>query len=143
MRKELRAVIDTNIIISAVIGKSTTLINIYNCFVDNLFTPIFSPHLQEEILDVIKRPHIRKYFRAKEINKFKKLIKADSILVIPSNKLSLCRDSSDNFILEAAVEAKADFIVTGDKDLLSLQKSFGIPIVNAFQFSKILNKLKK
>lgn len=63
MRKELRAVIDTNIIISAAIGKSATFLAIYNAFVDGSFTPILSPLLQEEILNTIKKPRLRRYFR--------------------------------------------------------------------------------
>lgn len=143
MKKELKAVIDTNVIVSAVIGKSTTFSRIYNAFVNNLFTPVLSPPLQEEILSVIRKPRIRKYFRAEEIRRFKELIKVDTILVTPAKKVSLCRDAKDNIILEAALEAKADFIVTGDNDLLALKPLFDIPIINPRQFSDILNKMGK
>lgn len=142
-REELKVVIDTNVIVSAVIGKSATLVKIYNAFVNNLFTPILSPVLQEEILNVVRKPRIKRYFRAKEIKRFKELIKIDAILVIPTKKISLCRDKEDNILLETALEAKADFIVTGDQDLLILKSCLGIPIINPRQFSDILNKIGK
>jgi len=141
MKKELRAVIDTNIIVSAVIGKSATLVNIYESFVGNRFTPVFSPQLQQEILNVIRKPRLRKYFGTEETKRFKGLLKVDSILVVPAKKVSVCRDTKDNILLETALEAKADFIVTGDKDLLILKSFSGIPIVNPRRFSDKLNKI--
>jgi len=140
MKRELKAVIDTNVIVGAVIGKSATLRTIYNGFIDNLFTPVLCPLLQEEIGNVIRKPAIKKYFRAAEIKKFRELINIDTIVVTPSRKISLCRDPKDNILLETAVEANADFIVTGDKDLLVLKFLFGIPIITPRRFSEILKK---
>jgi len=42
-------------------------------------------------------------------------------VVSPQNKLSICRDPKDNLILECCLEAAADFLVTGDKDLLEIE----------------------
>lgn len=142
MKKELKVVIDTNVIISAVIGRNPTLIKIYNAFINNLFTPVFSPSLQEEIFNVIKRPRIRRYFRGQEIEKFEELIKVDAIFVIPTKKLSLCRDPKDNIVLETAI-ARANFIVTGDKDLLILKSCLGIPIINPREFATVLSETGK
>lgn len=59
-------------------------------------------------------------------------------LVSPANILKIAKDASDNRILECALEAKADFIVSGDKKhLLSLEKFEGIPIISARQFLDI------
>jgi len=46
---------------------------------------------------------------------------AKTIVVHPRKKLSLCRDPEDNMLLECCLEAKADFLITGDKDLLDMQ----------------------
>lgn len=143
MTKELKVVIDTNVIISAVIGKSATLVKIYNSFVNNLFTPILSPPLQEEILNVARKPRLRRYFRAREIKRLKELIKVDTLLVMPTKKILICRDAKDNIILETALEAKANLIVTGDKDLLILKSFLGIPIIEPRKFSNLLNKIGK
>ena len=43
--------------------------------------------------------------------------------VVPKRKLSLCRDKADNMILECCLTADADFLITGDKDLLEIGKT--------------------
>jgi putative PIN family toxin of toxin-antitoxin system len=48
-------------------------------------------------------------------------IAAKTIVVHPRKKLSLCRDPEDNMVLECCLEAKADFLITGDKDLLDIE----------------------
>ena len=42
-------------------------------------------------------------------------------IVYPSRRISLCRDAEDNMLLECCHEAKADFLITGDSDLLDLE----------------------
>ena len=138
MIKDIKAVIDTNVVINAIIGSSPTSLSVYNAFVDSLFTPVLSPTLQAEILNVVSKPHIRKYFRSREIKRFKELIKTDSILVVPTIKTSLCRDTKDNFILETALAANADRIVTNDKDLLVLKYFHNIPIITPGEFLRLL-----
>jgi len=46
---------------------------------------------------------------------------ANAKLVIPRKRLSLCRDAKDNMVLECCLEAKAEFLITGDKDLLEIE----------------------
>jgi len=55
----------------------------------------------------------------------------------------VCRDPDDIKILGLAISANADFIVTGDKDLLVLKNFQGIPILNPRSFSDILHSVKK
>lgn len=62
-------------------------------------------------------------------------IREISIFVSPTVAISVIeRDQSDNRILECAVEAKAEYIVSGDEHLLSLGRYDEINIVNASQF---------
>jgi putative PIN family toxin of toxin-antitoxin system len=44
-------------------------------------------------------------------------------VVTPKKRLSLCRDEEDNMILECCFAAEADFLITGDKDLLEMEKT--------------------
>ena len=44
-----------------------------------------------------------------------------TIVVHPRKKISVCRDPSDNMLLECCLESEADFLITGDKDLLDLK----------------------
>jgi putative PIN family toxin of toxin-antitoxin system len=52
---------------------------------------------------------------------------------------NVCRDSEDVKIIGVAIAANADYIVTGDKDLLVLKAFQGIPILNPRSFSNILH----
>ena len=40
----------------------------------------------------------------------------------PSKSISICRDEEDNMILECCLEAKAEYLITGDKDLLEIDR---------------------
>jgi hypothetical protein len=61
-----------------------------------------------------------------------------SIFVSPSFTLSVVeRDKSDDRILECALEAKADYIISGDSRLLSLKEYQGIKILSPAEFLKL------
>ncbi|HOO73406.1 MAG TPA: putative toxin-antitoxin system toxin component, PIN family [Spirochaetota bacterium] len=55
---------------------------------------------------------------------------------------SVCRDKSDNEILALAVSNNAEYIITGDNDLLVLREYNGIPIVNPRDFWGIVKNIK-
>lgn len=136
--KEIKAVIDTNVFISALLCKGKTSHKIYKSFIDGKFTPVISLAIFEEIVDVISRPSLNKLFNANEVERLKDLIKTDAIFVLPRQKVRVCRDDKDNIIIEAAITAKADCIVSGDNDLLMLNQYCGIPIISPGKFLKML-----
>lgn len=55
----------------------------------------------------------------------------------PGKRIRACSDPDDDRILECAVEAQAEFIITGDKHLLNMKSFEGIPILTADQFSRL------
>jgi len=62
---------------------------------------------------------------------------ANARTVYPSKKLSICRDASDNILLECCLLAKATVLITGDKDLLDLENlPFNLKIVTPQQYIK-------
>ena len=58
--------------------------------------------------------------------------------VTPQRRIMACRDPKDDIVLEVAVTGRADFIVTGDNDLLVLHPFEGIPIIGPAEFLKAL-----
>jgi putative PIN family toxin of toxin-antitoxin system len=62
---------------------------------------------------------------------------AQDILRRTDSIASICRDPDDNLILDCARDAVADYIVTGDEDLLVLKKYEGISILNPSEFEKL------
>jgi len=53
------------------------------------------------------------------------------------SKVDICRDAKDNYLLSLAIDAKIDFLITGDKDLLSLQQIETTKIINFKDFENI------
>ena len=64
------------------------------------------------------------------------------VVAIPKTLDAVPRDAEDNAVLETAIEGKAEFIVTGDDDLLSLKVFRGIKIIRAAEFLELADKLK-
>lgn len=61
-------------------------------------------------------------------------LQAGAIKIIPSRKVNICRDKKDNQVLDLCVVGKADYLVTGDKDLLVLKKFKKTKIVSPREF---------
>jgi predicted nucleic acid-binding protein len=67
-----------------------------------------------------------------------KFIVRFSYLIEPTIKVFACEDKDDNKVLEAALEVKADYIVSGDDHLLSLKEFEGIPSLEVKDFLKLV-----
>ncbi|MBI5465548.1 putative toxin-antitoxin system toxin component, PIN family, partial [Candidatus Gottesmanbacteria bacterium] len=70
--------------------------------------------------------------------KWFKIIDQGAILVHPKSKVEICRHSKDNLLLEACLEGNADYLVTGDKDLLVLKTFKTTRILAPAQFLKLI-----
>jgi len=114
-----KIILDTNLWISFLISKK------YNQ-IDDLITArkiqlIFSTELLEEFIAVAQRPKFEKYFSKTDIEEILRLLEYHGILVEISSKTAICRDYKDNFLLNLALDSEADYLLTGDEDLLILK----------------------
>jgi putative PIN family toxin of toxin-antitoxin system len=135
MKSVVKVVIDTNVFVSALIG-SKVCKKIYELLKQDRFELVISFELIKEITSVLKRTKFE--LEEIELEKLKHLLWRKSEIVFPKNVVSLCRDPKDNIVLECASAGKPDFIVTGDKDLLSLKKFKNIPIITPSKFVKLI-----
>ena len=71
---------------------------------------------------VAKRPKFEKYFSDFDIKELLQFFKDYGKLIKVKSAVKGCRDFKDDFLLNLAIDGKADFLVTGDKDLLILDK---------------------
>jgi len=134
----MRAVIDTNIIVSAYLGGS--LEEILRAFIAGKFTLIVSQAIVSEYFDVLKRPKLQ--IEQDEFEDFASLLVVKAETVVPTTSISVIQtDPSDDKFLEAALEGRADCIVSGDSHLLELRAFRGIPILNAREFIENLDNL--
>jgi len=127
-------VIDTNVFVSALTG-GTASRKILMFLKIGRFKLIISEELLTEITGVLSRPKFK--FDKNNLDRILRYITRRSHIVFPKEKVSVCRDPKDNIVLECAVAGKADFIVTGDKDLLSLKKFRKTSIISPHQFLKM------
>lgn len=116
----MRLILDTNLWISFLISSK------YERLDELLFNQesklLFSRELLEEFVAVAKRPKLRKYISGDELEDVLETIDEVAEFVVVTSDISECRDPKDNFLLSLAVDGKADYLLTGDKDLLVLEK---------------------
>ena len=138
--QELKVVIDSNIIVTILKGPHS-LSAIYSAFKTGRFKLIVNAELLKELAFVLSRPRLR--ISAADIKELFKLIKMRAIRVdLGQEAITICRDPKDNFILQLAVESKADLIVTGDKDLLVLSPFRRIAIIKLKEFNAKIEALE-
>jgi len=133
----LKVVIDTNIFISTVLGGKTSG-KICELLIKGNFKLLYTLDLLDELRYVLFTKDLE--YNKTDIEIILTFIKAEAIFVQPSKKIFLCRDPKDNIVLECASAGKADAIITGDKDLLSMKSFSNIPILTPRQFLNTLLK---
>ena len=132
----LRAVLDTNVLVSAIIsdGKSRELLR---RGIANQFSIITSDLILRELVQVLSRPKFKT--SEDEINRIILALIASAEVVGVKSKLEAVKeDAKDNMIIETAYDGNADVIVSGDSHLLCL-KTFGdIKIINVENMLSLL-----
>ena len=131
-------ILDTNWYISYLIKSSDSrLKTVLN---DENISIIVSSKLLEELRAKIHSNKFRKYFSLIEAEQFIDLLEQVALSCNPTSSITICRDPKDNFLLALAKDAKADFLVTGDNDLLILKQFENTTILTLTEFINHLNK---
>ena len=92
----------------------------------------------EEFLTVVNRPKFKSHFSDPDLKELIRLFDKYGKLVKVKTHLTLCRDNKDNFLLNLAVDSKADYLITGDTDLLILKKVHNTQIFTWKEFLETL-----
>lgn len=140
----LNAVLDINVIVSGTIVKKGTPHELLTTLRDQQWILVISPKILGEIQRVLSRPKIsRRYGLTPQDTRDVLHLLETRATVIPG-RLKIpptARDPDDDHILACAVEGHADYVVSGDEDLLSLERYEGIPIVSPAAFAAILRTI--
>jgi putative PIN family toxin of toxin-antitoxin system len=136
----IRAVIDTNILIRAIIKPQGTVGPVVAALQSGLFQIVLSKPLLDELTAKLILPRIQnKYSLADEdIVDYLTFLAFHAHMVEPKEAVPVCRDPKDNMVLEAALAGQAAFIVTGDEDLLVLNPFGDVQIVTPSAFLRAL-----
>ena len=131
-----RTVLDTNAIVSALLFNESApgraLINALDTG-----AILVSATLAQELQDVLNRPRFDRYVTREERDEFLMAFMREAELVEITETVAACRDPKDNQILELAVSGNADYIVTGDDDLLVLNPFRDIAIIAPADFVRV------
>lgn len=126
-----KIVLDTNCLISAFLSGNYSK-EIINLARKKKLTLITTKALNADLSEVF---HKKVEGNQLKVNHFLNRVLSISQIVAPTKNLSVIdRDPDDNKVIEAAVEGKCEFIVTGDKDLLVLKQYKNIKIVKPKDF---------
>ena len=128
----MRVVLDTNVLIAALITKGTPPDRLYQAWLRGEIELITSVAQIAELAAVLARPRLQKYLDADEAAAIIENIDTRAVILDDLPSVDLSPDPKDNPILAAAIAGNADLIVSGDKKhLLELGAAEGIPIVSA------------
>lgn len=119
-RKKDRVVIDTNLWVSFLLTKTTPRLD--RLFQRKSILLLFSQELLDEFIEVAGRTKFKKYFTSDDLEDLLFQIRIYAEFITIKSTVVMCRDPKDNFLLSLAKDGKADFLLTGDNDLLALKK---------------------
>lgn len=135
------AVLDTNVFLSAFLSPRGTPAEILRRWELEEFELATSPALRAELERTLEYPKVKKYLKAsgEEIQNTLRRLAFVPLNNDPTFTLDVVkRDAADNRVLECAEEIGADYVVTGDEDLLELQEYKGIQILTPAEFISVL-----
>ncbi len=137
MTSDLRVVLDTNVVVSAVLSRRSTPRQVLDQVLEQgrLLT---SFAILAELNEVMARQRFSRYLNEEERLGFLEELVGASELVDFTEEIAVCRDPKDDKFLELAVSGAATHIITGDDDLLSMHPFRGIAILSP---QKLLTQL--
>jgi putative PIN family toxin of toxin-antitoxin system len=135
-KNQPRVVINTNVIISSLLfgGKPRQIIKLLR---EYSISAVITPILVAELLEILTKKF---HFSPIKIKLIEELLEEHFTLVYPQKNISVVRDEDDNRVLEAAIEGTCNYIITGDKDLLSIGKFENIIILRPTEFLEAIQE---
>jgi len=137
----MKVVLDTNVAVSAAVSPKGPPAEIVRAWRAHSFTWVTSLPLLDELERTLLSQQIRRYLALDEdeIAEFLAAVRQAAEVTSPTRQIDVIRDDpSDNRVLEAAVSAQADYIVSGDRHLLDLKTHEGVEIVTPARLVAIL-----
>jgi len=136
----LNVVVDTNVFVRGLL-RSAVVVPLINAWKANRFRLLTSEELLQELVEVLARPKLRKYFQEEQVRELLLLISEQGKVVEPSQHVNFCRDPKDNIFLDVAIAGRADYLVTEDEDLKGdeelktrMRDEYGVEIVGVLEF---------
>jgi len=129
----MRVILDTNTLVSALLVKQSIPRQAFDKATQQGSLLLSNATLQE-LDSVLKREKFKKYITNAERILFVQALLVQSILLETEPSITTCRDPKDNKFLDLAAVGAADYLVTGDDDLLVLNPFENTRIVTPREF---------
>lgn len=136
MPEKPRVVLDTNVLISGILfgGAPGEIIELWR---EGALDLVISP---ETLAEFIGKLRFKFGLPSELTNEWQDLLSERGIHVIPEYNTKICRDPADDKFIDVALAAKADHLVTGDKDLLVLKNYRGVKILKPKELLALMRK---
>ena len=138
----MRIVVDTNVLVSRYLNPRGTPAQLFALWEQSTFDLAVSEPILAEYERALNYPKVSALhaLTAEDVRRAIARLRGFAIVVEPRETIAVVdRDPADNRFLECAVAARADYIVTGDQDLLSLGAYRDIQILSPAAFLAVLN----
>uniref|UniRef100_B8HR93 Nucleotide binding protein PINc n=1 Tax=Cyanothece sp. (strain PCC 7425 / ATCC 29141) TaxID=395961 RepID=B8HR93_CYAP4 len=132
-----RFVFDTNVIISALLFENSKPAQVLRYALAN-GEVLLSLELLEELNEVLRRERFNRYITNEEREEFLEALVERAVFVEINEKVQACRDPKDDKVLEVALNGAAQYIISGDRDLLVLHSFRSMVVITADEFLKLL-----
>jgi putative PIN family toxin of toxin-antitoxin system len=129
----LRFVFDTNVIVSALLLTDSVSRRALDRALDR-GRILLSFAVLKEINEVLGRKRFRKYVHEEDVRQFIAALAREAEWIEVATRITACRDARDDKFLELAVSGRAQYIVSGDSDLLVLSPFRGITVLTPQAF---------
>jgi len=133
-----RAVLDTNVLVSALISPGGSSARLLLALRSGAFELLASPLLLAELREVLGRNKFRRYVSEAEADAYVELIRSEAVVRADPRASAepLSADPDDEYLIDLARDAQADALVTGDAHLLDLRGI--IPAMTPAEFLETL-----
>ncbi len=138
----MRLVVDTNILISALLVEASLSAHLIVLWRQGRFDLLTSAEQLDELMRVTRYPKIRERLAPALAGRLINELRDIAVVLKKLPTVTVCQDPYDSYLLAMAVAGAADFLVTGDKrDLLSLKLHEGTKIVTVRDFLTLHRRL--
>lgn len=137
----IHAVLDTNVIVAALLVRLGLPWRILDAADASIFLCFTSDAINAEVFRTLGRQRVRRKYSlaATELERLRRFLESDGVLVpITVTVQGVATHPEDDLILATAVSAQAEYLVTGDRQLLALGQFNGVQIVTPRDFAPIL-----
>jgi putative PIN family toxin of toxin-antitoxin system len=133
-----KVIIDTNLWINFLLTKALSRFD--SIIARRRLNLIFSQELVDEFVEVTQRKKFRKYFSLQDVESLLIKIRNRAIFIEVTSRATTCRDAKDNFLLALATDSRATHLITGDKDLLILERYGNTKILTISEYLTELHR---